>query len=532
MRLMLKKLTKTGTVILMASLMVFTLVPKADFAQSEFMSMFSGTDNYEHRPPKGETGRPPMGEFGERPEHPGMNGRPPMGMNQENMQTGHPMDNSENRPPMEGDKPGQMQGSNQEMVPDMNTEMPRGQQIEITDDDVSSYTVSTILNDYDDLSYPIVDTNQLVAFNEMGTPIDPNSSDDLYGQDANYEGYQPDYSNNGDGTVTDLVTGLMWTQDPGEKMGLSEAMELADDLEMAGYDDWRLPTIKELYSLIQFSGTDPDANSTVENGLIPFIDTDIFNFEYGDTENGERIIDSQFASSTIYESTTMFGSETVFGVNFADGRIKGYPVNDRREGTEKQFYVLFVRGNEAYGENDFVDNGDGTITDLATGLMWMQDDSEKAYSWSEALEYAENASEAGYDDWRLPDAKELQSIVDYSRSPATTDSAAIDPVFNASEIIDEGGSTNYPFYWTGTTHISHSRGGKSAVYIAFGEALGFMSDQRTGETTLTDVHGAGAQRSDMKVGDADDYPTGRGPQGDVIRVDHYVRLVRSVEVED
>ena len=43
-----------------------------------------------------------------------------------------------------------------------------------------------------------------------------------------------------------------------------------------------------------------------------------------------------------------------------------------------------------------------------------------------------------------------------------------------------------------------------------------------------DVHGAGAQRSDPKVGDAGDYPQGHGPQGDVVRISHYVRMVRGV----
>ena len=41
-----------------------------------------------------------------------------------------------------------------------------------------------------------------------------------------------------------------------------------------------------------------------------------------------------------------------------------------------------------------------------------------------------------------------------------------------------------------------------------------------------DVHGAGAQRSDPKTGNAGDYPQGHGPQGDVIRIDNYARCVR------
>jgi hypothetical protein len=49
---------------------------------------------------------------------------------------------------------------------------------------------------------------------------------------------------------------------------------------------------------------------------------------------------------------------------------------------------------------------------------------------------------------------------------------------------------------------------------------------RRGRYRLLDVHGAGAQRSDPKAGDPADYPYGRGPQGDVIRINNYVRCVR------
>jgi hypothetical protein len=83
-------------------------------------------------------------------------------------------------------------------------------------------------------------------------------------------------------------------------------------------------------------------------------------------------------------------------------------------------FVRCVRGNSDYGINHFIDHGDGTITDTATGLMWMQDDSGDANDWQEALAYAESLDHAGYEDWRLPNAKKLQSIVGYERSPSTT----------------------------------------------------------------------------------------------------------------
>jgi hypothetical protein len=221
----------------------------------------------------------------------------------------------------------------------------------------------------------------------------------------------------------------------------------------------------------------------------------------------------------------MNDTATVFGVNFADGRIKGYPRDMGPQGQPMTEFVRYVRGNLDYGVNKFVDNGDGTITDNATGLMWSKDDSGQGMDWEDALAWVRQKNEEnylGHNDWRLPNAKELQSIVDYTRSPGTTNSAAIDPVFRVTSIIDERGETNYPFYWTSTTHADAAGGGGAAVYVAFGEALGYMGN------SWIDVHGAGAQRSDPKSGDPADYPYGRGPQGDAIRIYNYVRCVRDV----
>ncbi len=377
-------------------------------------------------------------------------------------------------------------------------------------------------------SYPVVDTGQSACYNAAGTQTPcPAQGEADYGQDAQYAGHVPSYTDNGDGTVTDNVTGLMWSKSPdlnddgtinsADKLSYAAASAKADSFTLAGYDDWRLPTIKELYSLIDFRGLDPSGYQGDSSGLVSFIDTDYFEFGFGDTAAGERIIDAQFASATLYGSTTMGGNKTMFGVNLADGRIKGYP-SER----EKTFYVFFVRGNPNYGVNEFADNGNGTITDHATGLTWDQDDSGAAMNWEEALTWVEQQNAAGYkgySDWRLPNVKELQSLVDYNRAPDTTNSAAIDPLFRVTAIKNEAGQADYGCYWSSTTHASLQNGANGA-YVAFGRALGYMNG------AWMDVHGAGAQRSDPKVGNAADYPTGHGPQGDAIRIDNYVRLVR------
>lgn len=376
----------------------------------------------------------------------------------------------------------------------------------------------------------VVDTGQDNCYNNSRQITCPSPGAAFYGQDSQYDGTRPSYTDNGDGTITDNNTGLMWQKDPGSgKMTWGQAMASASSFNLAGYTDWRMPTIKELYSLIDFNGS----TGMTEATSVPYINTDYFVFRYGDTSTGERMIDAQYATSTEYVSTTMNGSHTMFGVNFADGRIKGYgTVNN------KTFYVMYVRGNTGYGVNNFVDNGDGTVTDNATGLMWMQKDSghlnagdnnDGGLNWQQALEWAEDLEYAGHSDWRLPNAKELQAMVDYTRSPDTTQSPAIDPVFSTSSIIDGYGQVNYPYYWTGTTHQDVS--GQAAVYVAFGEAQGYMQGFGKSGYTLMDVHGAGAQRSDPKSGDPDDYPYGRGPQGDVIYIYNFVRCVRTATVE-
>ena len=383
--------------------------------------------------------------------------------------------------------------------------------------------------------YPIVDTNQVLCYDDSDAISCPNSGEAFYGQDAQHTGNAPSFTNNGDGTITDNITGLMWQKSPDtdgdgdidadDKRSYDQAVTGAGTLNLADHNDWRLPTIKELYSLIEFSGVGPSTyEGTDTSVLTPFIDTAYFDFAYGDTSAGQRIIDTQYASATKYVSTTMDGSETMFGVNFSDGRIKGYGLS--MLGSDTTFFVRYVRSNTGYGQNDFTANGDGTVSDDATGLMWSQDDSGTGLNWEEALAWVVTQNAAnylGYSDWRLSNIKELQSIVDYTRSPDTTGSAAIDPVFNVTSIINEAGQTDYPYYWSNSTHADMTvTPGTNAAYVAFGRAMGYMNGE------WMDVHGAGAQRSDPKVGDPSDYPTGHGPQGDAIRIYNYVRLVRDL----
>ena len=375
-------------------------------------------------------------------------------------------------------------------------------------------------------TFPIVDTDQAICFDTSTCLACPVAGWPFAGQDAQVVGAKPAYRDNGDGTVTDLVTGLHWQKDPGAKQSYAQAIAGGDAFTLAGYDDWRVPTIKELYSLIRFNGEDPSGiEGSDTSGLVPFLDTAAFVFSYGDTSAGQRLIDSQWVTSTVYTGTVFGGQECFFGVNFADGRIKCYPTSGGGR-SQAGYYALYVRGPASYGVNAFADNGDGTVTDKATGLTWQQADSGAGMTWQDALAHCEALALAGYDDWRLPNAKELQGLVDYTRSPDATASPAIDPILSCTGITNEAAQPDFPCYWTSTTHVNGTAGhqGANAAYVAFGRALGYMNG------AWIDVHGAGAQRSDPKAGDPADWPTGHGPQGDAIRILNYVRCVRAGDI--
>jgi hypothetical protein len=403
-------------------------------------------------------------------------------------------------------------------------------------------------------SYTVVDTGQSKCYDNRNEIAPPKPGQPFYGQDAQFQAHPPSYTISPDGlTVRDNVTALTWQRSPDtdgdgtltrrDKLTLAQAQALPAKLNtgrFGGFEDWRLPSIKELYSLFDARGTDPSGPMEVDTSrLVPYLDTKFFKFAYGDTRAGERVIDSQYASSTKYVGKSVRGFGKLFGVNFADGRIKGYDLLMPGGSMEKTFCVICVRGNPAYGLNDFHDNADGTITDRATGLTWSKTDNGKGLNWQDALAWVQKKNAErylGHHDWRLPSVKELQSIVDYTRSPDTSQSPAIDPIFTCTAITNEAHQVDYPFYWSATTHAG-LRGGGAAMYVAFGRAAGWMSPRggppgmeplgrEAREYHYVDVHGAGAQRSDPKAGDPAMFPHGRGPQGDVIRIYNHVRLVR------
>ncbi|GAA3868220.1 DUF1566 domain-containing protein [Celeribacter arenosi] len=346
-----------------------------------------------------------------------------------------------------------------------------------------------------DLTYPVVDTMQDTCFDLVGEDIDcPIEGEALFGQDAQYSGLPASYSDNGDGTVLDNNTGLVWQQTPqDDRLQYLDGIAYCGTLELGGRSDWRVPSIKELYSLADNRG---ELLTPEEGEPTPYIDTSVFDFEY---PKGQMAFAGQYWSSTLYVKGPVQNgrNQAAFGFNFADGHIKAYGTGldfytgaaatgglTGENGQTPGNYVRCVSGEEnLYGVNAFVDNGDGTVTDNASGLMWQQSDDNIRREWAEALAYCEALELADHDDWTLPNSKELQSIVDYDRTGFPAIDEAYLAITDDSETLD---------FWTSTTFGDWKN---YANVITFGRALSKAGDQ----TEYTDWHGAGAQRSSIKT---------------------------------
>ena len=91
----------------------------------------------------------------------------------------------------------------------------------------------------------------------------------------------------------------------------------------------------------------------------------------------------------------------------------------------------------------FVDNGNGTVSDKLTGLMWIKDETA-AMTWRVALDYVKTLNTGGHTDWRLPNVEELRSLVDNSQ---------YNPSLPQGHPFTNGQSHDY---WSSTTTMSQA----------------------------------------------------------------------------
>jgi PKD repeat protein len=309
----------------------------------------------------------------------------------------------------------------------------------------------------------------------------------------------PRFIDNGDDTITDTLTGLMWLKNgnciassypsfdtfgiPGDgKVKWKDAVRFLAGMDSGtypecggGYQDWRLPNTLELETLIN-SGS---AEQTIWlNG-----------------EGFDDIKAGMYWSST----TSAAGGLKVWSLDFMAGVTKV-------TGKASLNYVLPVRGTTSpparvwktgqakcysgagravscsgTGQDGEKQAGvewpsprftatDQCVTDNLTGLMWQKKPSRTPNKWEKALTYAQGLNLCGYSDWRLPNQKELRSLLNYGKGG------------QAGWLLSQGfKGIKAANYWTGTTSAAN---GSRAWVVSLQNGTGKTISKNSSSYTL------------------------------------------------
>jgi len=291
----------------------------------------------------------------------------------------------------------------------------------------------------------------------------------------------PSRMDNGNGTVTDNLTGLVWLQDAGclgselWSDGLASVSQLASGAcglnDGSAVGDWRMPNLVELESLIDASAASPALSA---------------NHPFANVGGGVY-----WGSTSYYGGVA--GSSKAWAIRMSDGRymndvnanIKASSMNavwavkdsGSAGGVQLQatgFYVPYAEGDDGGVQAGvplifprFIDRGDGTITDTMTGLVWLKQGDCVRGQWSDALDSvnALASGQCGLTDgstagqWRMPNRAELLSLADRAQTNMAQ-------YFDYTYVNKDGTIfqapifTNYietEHYWTSTTDASDTR---------------------------------------------------------------------------
>ena len=305
------------------------------------------------------------------------------------------------------------------------------------------------------------------------------------------------FKNNGNGTITDNLTGLIWLGNAGYfgpttwAGALAEVDLLADgtaglkDGSKAG--DWRVPNLVELESLVDVSASNPALTSGS-----PF----------------SNVANDWYWSSTFYWGGSS-GSSSAWIINFGDGSyindsktnamtashgvwaVKGLSSGPVKLQATGQYDGMFGDGAGTPGDDGslqmgvplnyprWIDNGNGTVIDSVTGLTWLKKADAFHLSWTDALAAIgtlqdgqfglSDHSRAG--DWRMPNRKEVQSMADrFMNNHADFFNATFTP-WNTHAVYQEPIFTNFEgfnYYWTSSTDAADPTQAWSVFSCDFG----------------------------------------------------------------
>lgn len=209
---------------------------------------------------------------------------------------------------------------------------------------------------------------------------------DTLGEDSDYTINAPELIDNLDGTITDKITGLMWQKVDGGEMTHSSALQYADSLTLGSFTDWRLPIAFEIYSIQNLQVNNPALNTT-----------------YFTKSNAEYWWTSDLQ---VNDNSRVWVSNAGGGIG---NHLKSETIS---AGGTKRYHARAVRNikENISLQKRFEVIDDDVVVDSLTGLMWQRKISNNPMTWENALAFSEQLSLGNYNDWRLPNIKELHSI--------------------------------------------------------------------------------------------------------------------------
>ena len=272
---------------------------------------------------------------------------------------------------------------------------------------------------------------------------------------------EPDASrfhDNGDGTVTDETTGLMWQKETNPRQGPKDADAACRRMTLAGYHDWRLPNIKELNTLLNL---DVDNKSWYFEDFFPIPPNEkmlhysscgvfeghyawVTNFTYGyDGYYGGRNTPLLFravryadAPSESGQAEAHTGQTETFKLTHT-GQTEAFDLKGRAVAADR---IWGFDAQRIWLPASFEARENGAaVFDRNTGLLWDNAHDALLLKWADALAYAQSLNDQRYlgrNDWRLPGREEFRSLARYNDAMPAIDTS----VFNASS----------DYYWCDT----------------------------------------------------------------------------------